>query len=691
MTYPITSLIEGYSCDIFISYRQKDNKYDGWVTEFVDNLKKELETTFKEEISVYFDINPDNGLLETNDVDESLKEKLKCLVFIPIISRIYCDPKSFAWENEFLTFVNQASNDKFGLKIKLPNGNVVNRVLPIRIHDLDPEDIKQCESVLGGFLRGVEFIYKSSGVNRPLRSKEDKPIDNLYKTIYRDQINKVTLAIREIISGLKGEAVVNGIVPEKVVSKIEKTVLQEKSIIVLPFDNISPDPDQEYFSDGLTEEIITDLSHIKDLLVISRSSAMTFKGKKLTIPEIAHTVNVHYVLEGSVRKSGNNLRITAQLIDALTDTHLWANKYDGRLGDIFDIQEKVSRSIADALKLKLSPEEQKKLHERPIDDVSAYDCYLRASREIMSFSIERLDFGLKLLQNGIKIAGENALIYAGMAYAYFQYANFGIDQQKNIKEAEECLTKALNINSELAEAHFVLACINLNFLGNVHKAIRHFKLAYLDKPDNSDIITWLAFGYELVGKTEKAMPLVERLIRIDPTNPLNISLRGFVYFFEGKFDLAFNPLQEMYSFDSESPMWQLWKSLILIYNDRPEESYEFINSKIKEPAQDSLVTLLLCLKYAIAGDKEKFSSLLSPDFVKHVQMDCQLSWHLSAFYSYINEKTKSLDWLENAVNRGFINYPLLSEHDKLLNNVRGEERFKKLMIRAKFEWENFDL
>jgi hypothetical protein len=176
----MSSIIEGYNYDIFISYRQKDNKGGrqgvplsgttqfreaGWVSEFVDSLKTEIESTFKEEISVYFDINPHDGLLETHDVDESLKEKLKCLVFIPIISRTYCDPKSFAWEHELKAFVEQASKDQFGLKVKLPNGNVANRVLPVRVHDLDNTDIKECESVLGGFLRGVDFIYKSPGVN----------------------------------------------------------------------------------------------------------------------------------------------------------------------------------------------------------------------------------------------------------------------------------------------------------------------------------------------------------------------------------------------------------------------------------------------------------------------------------------------------------------------------------------------
>jgi len=198
----MSSLIEGYNYDIFISYRQKDNKYDGWVTEFVDNLKKELEATFKEEISVYFDINPHDGLLETHDVTASLKEKLKCLVFIPVISRTYCDPNSFAWKNEFVAFIDQAKQDQFGLKVTLPNGNVSNRILPVRIHDLDPEDMKLVEEYLG-FMRSVDFIYHYQGVNRPLRQRDDDVIQSTKQLLYRDQINKVANAIDEIMRGLR--------------------------------------------------------------------------------------------------------------------------------------------------------------------------------------------------------------------------------------------------------------------------------------------------------------------------------------------------------------------------------------------------------------------------------------------------------------------------------------------------------
>lgn len=219
----MASIIPGYEYDIFISYRQKDNKVDGWVTEFVDILKRELESMFKEEVSVYFDINPSDYLLESYDVDASLKDKLKCLIFIPIISRTYCDPKSFAWDNELKAFVSLASNDKFGFKIKLPNGNVANRVLPIRIHDLDVTDTKLFESVVGGVIRSIDFVYKETGVNRQLRSKDDDIIRSTGQILYRDQINKVALTIKEIIESMKASEAHAGIIEkETLVKQAEK-------------------------------------------------------------------------------------------------------------------------------------------------------------------------------------------------------------------------------------------------------------------------------------------------------------------------------------------------------------------------------------------------------------------------------------------------------------------------------------
>jgi Tol biopolymer transport system component len=197
------SIVPNFEYDIFISYRHNDNR-SGWVTEFVNALQEELAATIKEPLTVYFDKNPHTGLLETHDVDDSLKEKLKCLIFIPIISQTYCDPKSFAWNNEFLVFLQLAGADSIGLKVKLRNGNTASRVLPIRIHELDTHDKEIIEAELGP-LRAIDFTYQSAGVNRPLRPKDDETAKAISPNVYRDQINKTANAIKEIISVVKGE------------------------------------------------------------------------------------------------------------------------------------------------------------------------------------------------------------------------------------------------------------------------------------------------------------------------------------------------------------------------------------------------------------------------------------------------------------------------------------------------------
>ena len=401
-------------------------------------------------------------------------------------------------------------------------------------------------------------------------------------------------------------------------------------------------------------------------------------------------MNVKYVLEGSVRKSGNNLRITAQLIDAESDTHIWAKKYNGTLEDIFDIQEKVSSSIAKELKIKLSTEEKMRIQERPIDNVFAYDCYKRAYSEIMFMSKERLEHGLNLLKKGLDIAGENALIYAGMAFAYFQYVNLGFEHEKNIKKAEEFIEKALGLDKELAEAHAIKGLLSI-LNGDLKKAVGHLARAHAGRPEDPEIIVWLSLGYSIIGKIDSGKSLINKLVKIDPINPLNDSATGWNYLFGGRFDLALDPLITAYNLTPDSGMHQFFKALVLLYNDRGDEAFEFISKFVEEPGQDMWTQLTIFLKYVIIKDKDKLSSLLTPDFSKTIQIDLQNSYHIATFYSYVGEKEKSLEYLENAINRGFINYPLLNVQDKLLENIRGEKHFKELMVRVKHEWENFEV
>lgn len=189
-----SSIIPEYDYDIHISYRYNDNKYDGWVSEFVEKLNQELSATLKDKLSIYFDKSPE---------DKREEFQIKSLIFIPVISQTYCDTNSPVWKSEFRVFQDEIKKDSIGPNIKLPNGSIVSRVIPIRIHDIDTEDVRLLESELSGSLRSIDFIYREEGVNRPLRSVDDEKQTSQLRPMYRNQINKLANAIKEIVSGIK--------------------------------------------------------------------------------------------------------------------------------------------------------------------------------------------------------------------------------------------------------------------------------------------------------------------------------------------------------------------------------------------------------------------------------------------------------------------------------------------------------
>ncbi len=463
----------------------------------------------------------------------------------------------------------------------------------------------------------------------------------------------------------------------------------EKSIVVLPFADLSPQKDQEYFCDGMTEEIITDLSHINELRVISRNSAMMLKGTPKDTRTIGRELNVRYVLEGSVRKAGSDLRIAAQLIDAVTDAHIWAEKYPGTMDDVFDIQEKVSRSIVDALKLKLTPSENRRLAERPIDNAAAYECYLRAKHEIMLFTEDGLGRAITYLQNGLDIIGQNAVLFAGLGYAYFQYVNLGIQQEEYFQKAINYADMAFELDPESAPAHVLAGLINA-IQGDLYEAIRHLKIAFSRAPNDVDVLLWLGWFLGVAGNFSAATPLVGKVLDLDPINPLSHLFYGALAFIEGSFALAEERISRAFRMGPDLPMSQFWYAMSLAYNGHGEKAVSVLEQYVKSPPQDIWAQMSLFLKFALQREKEKIPPLLTPDFLKTTRRDAQYSYHIAAFYAFLGEKEEALDWLENAVNRDFINYPLLAEKDPFLAKLRGEERFRKLMERVKHEWEHFE-
>ncbi|MBF9223633.1 TIR domain-containing protein, partial [Hymenobacter ruricola] len=195
-----------YEYDIFISYRHNDNQFDGWVSEFVQHLKDELRATVKGELRIYFDQNPADGLGETHQVNASLDHRLRALILIPLLSLTYCDTARYSWQHEFMPFLQLAQTDPLGLHLRLASGNVGSRVLPLRIHNLDSEDVRLLEQTMGGPLRSIDFVYQELGVNRPLRPKDDELPRPAGGLLYRNQINKVANAIKDLVAAARQPA-----------------------------------------------------------------------------------------------------------------------------------------------------------------------------------------------------------------------------------------------------------------------------------------------------------------------------------------------------------------------------------------------------------------------------------------------------------------------------------------------------
>jgi TolB-like protein len=464
----------------------------------------------------------------------------------------------------------------------------------------------------------------------------------------------------------------------------------EKSIIVLPFENISPDPEQDYFCDGMTEELISDLSKINSLRVISRTSSMMLKGTKKDIAAIARDVHVRYVLEGSVRKAGNNFRITAQLIDAASDTHLWAEKYGGALDDVFDIQEKVSHSIVDALKLKLTPAESERLAERPIPSPLAYEFYLKARQEILKWTEAGLENALKYLQSGLEIVGENALLYAGMAYVYFQYFNLGLKEEGyGRKQAEEYVQKAFGLDPDCPNASFIRAL--LVAWNQPKEGIRCFRRVLDKDPNHFDALLYFSCLLGTLGRKRDVLPLEERTIKIDPLNPAAHFHSGFNRMWDGEFPLALERLRQLYrSFPGD--LLTKWSyGLSLAYMDKKEEAGRIFDEVAREQPGTLFACLGLAFKYALEGKRSEALATLDSNPSVRNPWDFQSAYWKTECLALAGEKELALECLERDVALGMSNYPLMSERDPFLANIRGEERFKKLMERVKHEWEHLEV
>ncbi len=288
------------------------------------------------------------------------------------------------------------------------------------------------------------------------------------------------------------------------------------SIAVLPFVNMSGDPSQEYFSDGITEDLITDLSKVSELFVIARNSAFTFKNKTVKVQDVGKELRVRFILEGSIRKVGNRVRINAQLIDAISGGHLWAERYDRDLVDIFDLQDEVTQKIVAALTLNLTKSEEKQLAHRSTENLKAYDCVLRGMKEYWKYTKEGNSQAQVLFRKAIELDPYYAEAYSWLGLSLLHSWTQAWNKEPQILDrAYQIAKQALTLNDSLSEAHRILGDIYL-FQKDHAKAVSEFKEAISLNPNYADALAGLADVFNWAGKPEDAISLIKKAMHLNP-------------------------------------------------------------------------------------------------------------------------------------------------------------------------------
>jgi TolB-like protein len=722
--YSMASIIPGYEYDIFISYRHNDNR-SGWVTEFVAALQEELAATVKEPVSVYFDTNPHDGLRETHNVDKSLEGKLKCLIFIPVISQTYCDSNCFAWQKEFLAFNKMAKKDQFGRDISLASGNVTSRILPIKIHNLDQEDKTLLESELGGVLRSIEFIYNEAGVNRPLRPNDDVK-ENLNKTQYRNQINKLANAVKEIIIGSRNfdfekkgspsKKIVSINIPEFVKAKSFKLRIAfwsfiiigllvsvyfllpslfktssetiDRSIAVLPLEDMSNDPGQEYFSDGMMEEILNHLFMIGGLKIPSGTSSMRFKGSKLSVREIAKELGVSFVLEGNVSISGNNVRIIVRLINGKNEQLIWTEDYKRTMTaiDLLDIQSDVAQKVAENLKVVMNPEVIKRIKARPTENTEAYLLFLQATQ-----AMGQHEYVQHLLEKAIVLDPGFADAYATLAFFWLIQGNdlYGkLSREQVLEKTEPLLKKALQLDNNSVLAHSYLASVKLWYNWDFKSVEEEFRIVNKLNPSSSDAYLEFVQYLIIVGKFEDALTISKKSFNdYDITGHKYVTM-ALAYCYSGQQDKALETV-ETYLNIFQIDNFILYNSMrIYVSLGKYDKVIELFDKNLANKSINDLSDCFLGylgIAYFKTGRKSQSTAFLNELSSKSIKSSVgSPSYFAAAVYTDMDQTDKALQSLQKAYTDHEVEMTWLKV-DPLFKPLHGDPRFENLLRKVGFE------
>jgi eukaryotic-like serine/threonine-protein kinase len=462
------------------------------------------------------------------------------------------------------------------------------------------------------------------------------------------------------------------------------------AIVVLPFANLSPDPDNAYFADGLMEEVIADLSRVRALTVISRTSSVKLKDTGWDLRRIGRELNVRYALEGSVRRAGATLRITAQLIDIETDAHLWADKYSGTVDDVFDLQERLSRQIVEALRITLSPPEDRELAERPLADIRGFEYYQRARQEYYRQSAEGMVAARALAEHGLSVVGPNEALYGilGTVYAWSPAFLAG-DDETTLREAEACARRAFELNPGSAQGLSIMGQVAYR-RGQAGEAVRLLTQACAADPNNPDAMHQLGGAYLLGGRMGPMREVLTRLVELDPLTASNHCLLGLSYSLAGEPAGALPSHRRAVELDLRSTICRVCAAVALVAAGREAEAATHFEWLERQPADDYLAMVGMRFRRGLTGIRAAVLSPPSPAERAMAESDEYWSYLMAAAYALVGETEQALSWLEHTVKvRGWVDYVYFTRHDRFLESLRLDPRFQALMAFARERHQRF--
>ena len=344
------------------------------------------------------------------------------------------------------------------------------------------------------------------------------------------------------------------------------------SIVVLPFVNMSKDPEQEYFSDGMTEDLTSDLSQISSLFVIARNSAFTYKGKAVKVQEIGRELGVRYVLEGSVRKADNQVRINAQLIDATTGGHLWSERYDRPLTDIFALQDDITQKIVAALEVKLTKGEQERLVRRTTDNLEAYDYFLRGRTYYLRYTKETNAQARQMFERAFALdpAYADACAFLGFTYWLEWFAQWSPNSPQSLERFVELAHQAIALDDSLPLSHIALGNVYLWKDRHYGQAIAELQKAVTLAPNNADVYWLLAEGLNIAGRHAEAVEPIQKAMRLNPHYPANYPFNlGWAYQETGQVEEALAAYKRAVNLNPDFPASHL--QLADLYSELGQE------------------------------------------------------------------------------------------------------------------------